>query len=417
MAAGIRRLALAGRRRRITVASPEAYSAYLLAHHHCGATLAEDDVGEVMEQLAGCQLPISVWDDVLSIRIRGYDRGMLERLVRSGELAWYGRTSSGGQRHLVFAPRGSGLRVERGEDAAIPDGLACRVAEYLDGHGASFLHQIAAGTDRPSSDVAVALWTLIWESRVTNDSLDAAWGEEPQPDRWHARRRGATWGGGRWSIVEAGGLERSAGDVHALLNVLLHRYGILNRETLGRDGSGLRWAEVYPVLTRWEWAGEVERGLFVSGLSAPQFSSRVAVDRLAEPEKDGAPILVSVFDPACIYGGLVPIGLPNGGRYVVRHHPSNYLVLRAGRALLAVENRGERLVPLADIGHDERREALATLLGLVEGRSRPPSVRVKTWDGRPIVDTVVADELEKLGLVREDRSMIFYREYGARRSP
>ena len=417
VAAGIRRLTLAGRRRRIAAVSPEAYSRYLLAHHHCGVPLAEDDIAEVMEQLAGCLLPISVWDDVLSIRIRDYDRGMLDRLVRSGELAWYGRTSFGGQTQLVFAPHGCGLRVERCEDGSSPDGLPRRVVEYLAGHGASFLHQIASGVDRPPSEVAVALWTLIWLGWVTNDSLEAAWGEEPRQERWSARRRAATWGGGRWSVVEAGGPERSSDHVRALLNVLLHRHGILNREVLGRDGFGLRWADVYPVLTRREWAGEVERGLFVSGLSAPQFASRVAVDRLGEPEKDATPILVNVFDPACIYGDLVPIDLPNGGRYVVRHHPGNYLVVRAGRALLAVENRGERLVPLADIGHDERREALATLPMLVRGRNRPPSARVKTWHGRSIVDTLVADELRKLGFVREDRSMILYREYAARRSP
>jgi ATP-dependent Lhr-like helicase len=417
VAAGIRRLTLAERRRRITAASTEAYSRYLLAHHHCGVPLAEDDIAEVMEQLAGCALPVSVWDDVLSIRICDYDRGMLDRLVRGGELAWYGRTSSGGQRHLAFAPHGCGLRVERCEDASIPGGLARLVVKYLDRHGASFLHQIAAGTDRPPSEVAAALRMLIWGGWVTNDSLDAAWGEGPRPDRRRAPRRGAAWGGGRWSIVEAGGPERSADHVRTLLNVLLHRYGILNREVLARDGFGLRWVDVYPVLTRREWAGEVERGLFVSGLSAPQFAPRVAVDRLGEPGGDTAPVLVNVFDPACIHGDLVPIDLPNGERYVVRHHPGNYLVVRDGRPLLAVESRGERLVPLAVMGHDERREALATLPRLVEGRSRPPSARVKTWDGRSVVDTAVAGELEKLGFAREDRSMILYREYAARRLP
>ena len=198
-----------------------------------------------------------------------------------------------------------------------------------------------------------------------------------------------------------------------LLRILLHRYGVLNREILGRDGFGTRWGDVYPSLTRSEWAGEIERGLFVSGLSAPQFAARGTVDRLQERRSASPAILVSVFDPACVYGDLVPIDLPNGERYVVRHHPANYLVLRAGRPILAVENRGERLVPLADLAHDERREGLAALPRLVEGRSRPPSIRVNTWNGRPIVDADVADELERLGFVREDRSMILYRSYEA----
>jgi len=413
VAAGIRRLTLSDRRRRRTAVAPEGYSEYLLAHHHCDAPLAEEDLPEVMEQLAGCPLPVDVWDDVLSIRIRGYDRGMLDRLVRSGELAWTGRAAGGGQRRLVFAPPGFAFPEGPETGPAGSGETARRVLDYLRGRGASFLHQIAAGTDRSPSEVAAALWGLVWEGRVTNDSLDAAWGEAPQPDRWHARRRGATWGGGRWSAVERLREERASDDVGALLRILLHRYGVLNREVLGRDGFEARWADVYPSLTRSEWAGEVERGLFVSGLSAPQFAARGAIDRLQEPRTASPAILVNVFDPACVYGDLVPVDLPNGERYVVRHRPANYLVLRGGRPILAVENRGERLVPLADLAHAERREGLAALPRLVEGRSRPPSLRVNTWNGRPIVATDVADELERLGFVREDRSMILYRSYGA----
>lgn len=417
VAAGIRRLTLSDRRRRQTAVTPEVYSGYLLAHHHCDAPLDAEELPEVMEQLAGCSLPVDVWDDVLSIRIRGYDRGMLDRLVRDGELAWAGRTAGGGQRRLAFTPPGFAPPVVQEAEPSDSDEIARRVLDYLRERGASFLHQIAAGTSRSPSEVAVALWQLIWEGRVTNDSLGSAWGEAPQPDRWHARRRGATWGGGRWSVFEAERAEQTTGDGGALLRILLLRYGVLSRETLGRDGLGLRWSEVYPSLTRSEWAGEVERGLFVSGLYAPQFAARGTIDRLREPQGESPTILLNVFDPACVYGDLFPIDLPNGERYVVRHHPANYLVLRGGRPILAVENRGERLVPLVDLAQDERREALATLLKLVEGRDRPPSIRVKTWGGRPIDDATVADELGKLGFVREDRSMILYRSYGTGRPP
>lgn len=415
VAAGIRRLTLAGRRRRITAVSPEAYSRYLLAHHHCGDPLAEEDLAEVMDQLAGCPLPIAAWDDVLSARIREYDRSMLERLVRGGELSWVGRASPGGRRQVVFVPRGLGPAASRRMSASVPEGLARRVVEYLSKHGASFLHQIAVGTGHPPSEVALALWTLIWSELVTNDSLDAAWGEEPQPNRWHARRGGTTWASGRWSVVGTDRRERSADDVRASLSVLLHRYGMVNRDVVERDGLGLRWADAYPILTRQEWAGEVERGAFVSGFSTPQFASSGTIGGLRDTAGEDSPILVNVYDPACIHGELVPIDLPNGDRFVVRHHPANYLVIRAGRAILAAENRGERLVPLDEMGHDERRAALATLVTLVEGRNRPPVARVNTWAGRPVCETPVADELECLGFVREDRSMILYRSYEARR--
>ena len=79
--------------------------------------------------------------------------------------------------------------------------------------------------------------------------------------------------------------------------------------------------------------------------------------------------------------------------------------------MLAVENRGERLVPLAEMERGDVRRAVASLPGFVARRSCPPSIRVRTWDGRPVVETAVCDELAALGFEREDRSMILYRKY------
>jgi hypothetical protein len=176
------------------------------------------------------------------------------------------------------------------------------------------------------------------------------------------------------------------------------------------------WARAYPVLTRREWAGEVERGLFVTRLSAPQFAVRGLIDGLTAPTEDPGPILLNVLDPACIHGDLFPIERPNGEAYVLRHHLGNSLVVRAGRPVLAVENRAERLVPLAEMDRAEMREALSTLRRLVEGRHRPPAIRVRLWDGGAIIGSIGAEELERIGFVREDRDMILYRTYGGERA-
>ncbi len=412
VAAGIRRLTLGRRRRRIAPVVPETYSRQLLMRSHSIAPVGEGDLPDVMAQLAGCSLPISTWDDILATRVQDYNRAMLDRLVHAGELAWRGSVSAGGRRCLCFAPRGWEAVVGDGSGPnGIQEELPRRVLEHLSEHGALFLHQIAAVADCPPSQVAGALWTLLWSGWVVNDSLRVAWGSKPDPSRWEGRR-GTTWAVGRWSTTQLVGATE-ANDVQARIDVLLHRYGILNRDIVRRDELGLRWAEIYPMLTRREWIGELERGLFVSRLAAPQFAIRTAINWPTEGQEDDAPILVSVLDPASIYGELVPIELPHGGRYAVRHHPSNYLIYSAGRPILAVENRGERLVPLVDLAPADRRDALALLRGLVGGRHRPVSVRVRMWDGRPILDTIAADELKRLGFTGEDRSMIAYREYGA----
>ncbi len=418
VAAGIRRLTLSGRRRRVRAVAPEIYSAYLLAHHHCLSPVDEEELSDVMEQLGGLYLPIGVWDDVLASRIRTYDRGMLERILRRGEVGWIGAAAGSGSRRIAFAAPERLTALSLAASGALGE-VERDVMTALGEQGASFLHQIVARTGRTPSEVADSLWTLIWAGRVTNDSLDAAWGEKPRQERWSARRRGEVWGGGRWLAIEPDGSGDVDGRMRRSLDESLLRYGVLNRDLMARDRNdpALSWGGAYPVLTRREWAGDVERGLFVSGLAAPQFATGGAIDGLATaPEEDGDPVLLHAMDPALIYGDLLPILLPNGERYVLRRHPACHVVALSGRPILAVENRAERLVPLADVGSEETRAALETLPRLVAGRHRPASIRVKTWDGRAVVESGIVGELEKLGFVREDRTMILYREFGGESS-
>jgi len=414
IAAGIRRRTLSGRRRQVRAVAPEVYAAWLLADHRCTAPVEEDELPDVMERLIGVGLPFSVWDDVLSIRIRDYHRGMLERLVRCGELAWSGVGGEGGRRIAFTVPE----RLRRGGSNEEGPLLGSRadVMNSLVERGASFLHQIASHTGHAPSDVAVALWDLIWTGHVTNDSLDAASGARPNPDRWASRRRGDAWGGGRWAAVREIDEQAFEDAFTAALDSLLVRYGLVNRQLVGRSALDpeVTWALVYPKLSRREWIGRIERGLFVSGFAAPQFADRRTIEEVTALVPDETPILVNTLDPACIHGDLVPIET-SAGRYVLRHHPANYLVLVAGRPMIAVEGRAERLVSLAELGRAALRRALSTLPRLVEGRDRPAAIRVKTWNGRPVGGSVAGEELERIGFVREDREMILYRSYGEER--
>lgn len=82
-----------------------------------------------------------------------------------------------------------------------------------------------------------------------------------------------------------------------------------------------------------------------------------------------------------------------------------------GHAILAIENRGERLIPLSDLTPSQRAAAFQTLGLLVRGRHRSPSIRVVTWDGSPIIDSLIEQELARVGFVRENAEMILYRTY------
>jgi ATP-dependent Lhr-like helicase len=288
------------------------------------------------------------------------------------------------------------------------------VLALLERAGASFLHRMAAELNRKPSEIAAALWRLAWLGRVTQDSLRTAWGPAPDPDRWTGSRSRTPWGVGRWSVVRPLRGEDPE-TTKAILRTLLDRYGVLCREWVEDDAVPLRWRDAYPALSRMEWAGEVDRGLFVSGLTGPQFAARgvAAALEASMGSMIGAdrPVRIHVEDPVNVYGTRIPVIRADGRPYTVRRVSGQWLVLAGGRPVLAVEGRGERLIPLAELEPEELTATLATLVDLVQEVTGPASLRVRTWDGEPVAETAAGRALEQLGFMREDQSMILYRTY------
>jgi ATP-dependent Lhr-like helicase len=382
----------------------------VLERQHVTDSLMPEALDHVMERLAGCWLPVNVWLDVLSARIQGYAPELLDEWVRDGALCWQGSCSAKGHRLLAF-----GLDRDIAADCAqsprqVLDAQKQQLLVFLETRGASFLHQIATGLAQPPSTLAPLLWDLIWDGWVTNDSLDPALGDRPSPELWQHHRRSVRWGKGRWSALaeEAPFTEEH---LRRVLRRLLLRYGVLSREILHHAKAGIAWRDAYPLLTRMEWAGDVERALFVSTLSGPQFALVEARRALSEGSTCTDAILVNVNDPANVFGDLFGILRPDGARHIIRHHPGNYLVLADGHPLLAIENRGERLIPLDDLSPSQRAACAACLARLVEGRQRAPSVRVNTWDGNPIANSPIEAELAEAGFVRDGAGMILYRRF------
>lgn len=409
---GIRRSSLARRRRRVRMASPSALSAYVIAHqHHSETSRGENGLRETLEQLAGWFLPVGLWPEVLAARGADVRYAALDQLVGSGAFTWVGRTTAGSVRTLAFVPGDLAGLLLPSQPPPQEDAFAVRILTCLTERGALFTHQIANETEVPPSSVARLLWRLIWSGHVTNDSLRPAWSGGPRRDRWEGRRPREPWGAGRWSLVPRLLKERSDEEIRIGLRFLLNRCGILSREMIQREGLGIRWSEAYPILSRMEWRGEVERGLFVSGLSGPQFATTDASVGIHRSPEDRGTVLLNVNDPANLYGAPFPVIRSNNQRYSVRHHPGNYLIVRAGRPILAIEKYGARLIPLAEIEPAERSEAVGLLPLLLERSIRRTAIRIFTWDGQPVTSSLVALDLRELGFMEEDERMILYRDF------
>jgi ATP-dependent Lhr-like helicase len=417
----LRQNTLSRRRRHVTAAAPATLARLLLQSQHVITPLSgSDGLRDVLTVLAGCYLPLEVWPRVLATRVRDYRQGELAALLQTGEFVWRGTAKGERTPYLTFIPRIHLERLTRFAPIGKPthDPLASRIIGLLRERGASFLNELAQATSEPPSRVAETLWALIWTGAVTNDSLAPVWAGKPHPALWRpGRRSGRGWAGGtgRWSLLpppEETPLPPDA--LEAMGNVLLDRYGILCREFFSLEPLTVRWGTLYPVLSRLEWQGSIARGLFVSGLSGIQFARREIVEGLSiARSNDPKATLINMCDPANLYGSGAPFSIahPHRESFVVRRHPKHFLILKEGIPILTVENFGERLTPLVDLDGEERRSALALLPRMLAHQSDARSIRIKEWDGQPIVSSKITSELEAIGFMREDVEMIFYRTY------
>ncbi len=422
VAEGIRRLTLAVRRGSARTVPPERFCGLLLDLEHVTRPLSgPDGLREVLTQLSWCALPLPAWERVLAARVRGYRHNHLEVLLQTGAFVWRGETAGKTVRRIVFTPRDDLPHfLQFFPPQEVPaEPLCAHVLEVLAARGASFLDEIARAADAPPSRVAEALWDLIWAGRVTNDSLAPIRAGRPAGALWQAGRRARGWAGGigRFSVIPGVAAPDGSDDraLEALLVRLLARRGVVFRESF--TDLPVSWGTVYPVLTRWEWQGRVERGLFVRSLSGSQFAAPQTLERLFAPPRGAGLVLLSTLDPANPYGpgGLFPLRDAAGRDLPLRRHVGNDLVLRGGVPILAVENRGARLTPLVDLDRAGRREALALLPELLRREPRVRRIRVQEWDGTPILTSPAHEDLEALGFMRDDLEMTYYQRYGASR--
>jgi ATP-dependent Lhr-like helicase len=298
-------------------------------------TAGERGTLEVLRQLQGFEAPANAWEpQLLARRLAAYDPKVLDELCLTGVVGW-GRISphpatladaaEAGRRVIPtsVAPITFFVRDEadwmtspRGEDSADLRGLSAagrEVAEWLQRSGASFFADIVRGTRRLKAEVETALWELVAAGLVTADGFDNLRALiDPRRRAGHGsgrsgRPRHST---GRWALLHRSeqALDRST-VVEATAWMLLHRYGVVFRELLGREANLPKWRELLMTLRRLEDRGEVRGGRFVNGFIGEQFALPVAVESLRAARHASASdetIVLSAADPLNLVGILVP---------------------------------------------------------------------------------------------------------------
>ena len=406
----LRRKSLAALRREVEPVPVETLGRFLPAWHGIGSHAAGvDRLAEIVFQLQGCAIPVSVLErDVLATRMRDYRPQLLDQLVSMGDVVWAGRGSLGTtDGRVALYLRSDAARLLR-EPSELPSGdVHRRLREHLQNRGASFFRDLyySAGVG-DEDEVLDALWDMVWAGEVTNDTLAPLRMLGPRTRRHPSRpllRLGPPASAGRWSLVAD--LLRPAvsttEQLHATAGALLQRYGVLTREAALAESITGGFAALYPVLRAMEEAGKIRRGYFIDGLGGLQFALPGAVDRLrAARDEETKIVALAAADPANPYGTSIP--WPEHESRMARVAGA-YVVLDRGELRLYLERGGRSLLTVSGV-QSSHLQALAAIA------ARLDKLEIQNIDGLPVKDSPHEPALREAGFGTTPKGVVLWPE-------
>lgn len=442
----LRRMSLAALRHEVEPVDTVTFARFLPDWQHIGGTLrGVDAVASVVEQLAGARIPASAWESlILPSRVSDYSPAMLDELTATGEVIWAGDGAlpgSDGWISLHLADSAPLTLAPEGDHET--DELQRAVLDALGLGGGYFFRQLsdalgsAAGSPVDDTALVTALWDLVWDGRITNDTLaplrtmTGASGAHKRPKqaprsrlyrgRTAARsamvtRMGPPTVAGRWSLLPERDLTSTV-RAHGQAETLLDRYGVVTRGSVMNEGSPGGFALAYKVLSGFEETGRARRGYFVETLGGAQFATGATVDRLRSFARDhtqDAPleaVALAATDPANAYGAALPWpGVP--GDAGTGHRPGRkagaLVALVDGALTIYVERGGKSLLCFADQEQPDARPVLLAasraLAGLIT-RGRVDKLAIETVNGAFVLGTPLGDALGEAGFLPTPRGL------------
>jgi ATP-dependent Lhr-like helicase len=423
----VQRGTLAILRQEIVACQPPQFVDFVLRWQGVHPANKHSTLDTAMMRLEGVSLPAELWEPtILPIRLNDYTRNALDDCFSSGAWSWVGQGEAAPGAGLLAFWKREHLALLPPPDAISLSSTAERILDGLQRCGASFVTDLASDTGLSPVQVRAALWELVRSRLVANDSYDvvrrgegttaeSANGIVGRGGRPITRRRPLHHAEGRWSLLPWG---HPQPEEHAVFRakLLLRRYGIAARELAAADPGMPSWRLLYEVLSRMEMTGEVRRGYFVEGLSGAQFASPEAarlLQEIAAPADTAAPaVLLHSMDPANLYssGAAFNVPLLDGGSQSFARRIGNWLVVRAGRPVLLIEQQGRRLTALASASRNDVIASVSCLAAIcsANGTTRQHKLTVDEWNGTPVTTSDGRELLEAAGFVRDYQGMTLY---------
>ena len=372
---------------------------------------SESRLDEAIDLLEGLPLSFAELErSILPARVSNYDSGMLDERGALGQLVWVGCRAIGEKDGRVAVYRRDRIArlFELPSETPTKSKVELAVLDLLESRGASFFTELVQAVDGSSTDdVFDAVWSLVWQGLVTNDTFAPlrALGSRPPAHRRRGRREPASATSGRWSLVASllANPRTQTERLHARTLLYLERHGIVSREAMAIEAQAGGFSSIYPVLREMEEAGRVRRGHFAQGLTSAQLAVPGAVDRLRalrKPFPDEAGVLLAATDPAQPYGAWLdwPESASDVGR--PRRAVGAAVVLVDGCLCLFIDGGGRRMLSFEDetteAGSSRLDRALRSLVASVI-RLGGRQIRVEEIDGHGARGSRLADAFVRAG--------------------
>ena len=404
----LKRRSLARLRNEVAPVDADVLARFVISWHgvHPESRRVRRPLPEIIDQLEGLALPFSVLEsEILPARLPSFDPSMLDQLGASGALVWIGRGPLGIRdgKVALYQRERVPLLLAPPEPSNL-EGLPAALLAHVLERGASFFVELQRAADGASTEMVLeALWQLVWAGLVTNDTFAPLRGLRGSGGS--RRDRKLQMIGGRWSAVAhlVGAAPEPTTRLHAQVNMLLERYGVVSREAaIAAEVQG-GFQAMYPVLRLMEEAGKVRRGLFVDGLGGAQFALSGAVDRLRGCRaRTGRTMILSATDPANPWGALLPWSKARNERSRPRRVPGAHVVLVDGEPVLFLDKGGRSLLTFETSDDSDHLRRAVKALNSWRGR-RP--LWLKKVDGAPADNCDATPALLSAGFTRDYRGL------------
>ncbi|MDQ0919976.1 DEAD/DEAH box helicase [Paenibacillus sp. V4I5] len=372
---------------------------------------------EIIEDLQGFFLPVSLWESVLfPTRQLSYRKQDLDTLCSSGQIVWIGRKEPDEKegRIAFFLAESSSLyepclTIANQRPASHPELLS-----LLQEKGAIFLSKLGIETGRAPSSLLEELLQLVWDGQAANDQfaplrLHAA-GASKKPDKFQS-------GLGRWYPLDS--LLSPAFDKQASAmqwtHHLLERFGIITKDLVSAH-CPFPWEAIQTALRQLEEWGLVVRGLFITDLHALQFASKEFITLLYQQtgntsESQQKFTLLSAVDPANPFGLIVP--WPEVSNISFSRKSGNYLALKGSEWLYWIENNGKRIYQIAPTTNQnvDQMTIVHELKSMFRQFLKQHQLRkivIETWNGVRIAEAPEQEYLKLLGAEKDRTNLVLW---------